>query len=58
MLEDEDNVNSGSLAVEGRRSSQATANFEARFWATGATPSDLVANAKGPGTKDVPETRD
>lgn len=58
VLDDDDDVKSGSSAVEGWRPLQATADFEPGFTATRATTKEAVANQEGQGTKDLPEVRD
>lgn len=58
VLDDEDDVESGLHAVEGRRSSQAIAAFKAGFKTAGATPKGTVANPERPGSKNVPQSRD
>lgn len=58
MPNDEENVKSDSPVAEGKRSLQATADFEKSCNATGVTAKKVDADPEGQWTKDVPETRD
>lgn len=57
VVDDDIDVKSGSPAVRGSRSLQATDDFEAGFRATGATLKKAVVNSEGHVTMDLPETR-
>lgn len=58
LLKDGDHVKSDWHAVEGTRSLQAIADFEAGFKGAGTAPKETVADLEVQGNKDVPETRD
>lgn len=57
FLGDQDYVNSGSHAVERRRSLQANADFKTGFKASGAILKEAVAYPEGQGSKEVPKTQ-
>lgn len=57
VLDDKGDVYSGSHAVEGRRSSQAS-YFDAGSKAAGTAPNEAVAEPEGQENKDVTDTRD
>lgn len=58
VLDDKDDLKSGLLIVEERRSVQAAADFEADFQAAGKILKEMVADPEGQGKNEAPKTRD